>query len=171
MPLREASLEAIQQVLDTIALTESVYSRKAKAHLQPIGTHVRHIVDHYRVFQQGLADGVIDYNQRNRETPIERDPKVAMSALEELYEWFQRAPLDNKSVIVISEISISHSESTTIESCVDRELIYLINHTLHHVAYANLLAASLGIEMQPHLGVAPATASYLREQEEIECAR
>lgn len=171
MPLRDASLEAIQQALDIISVAGGAYSKKLNADLQPIGTHVRHIVDHYWAFQHGLAEGSIDYNRRNREAAIEREPVLAIKALKEIYTWFENQPLENVRIDVISEISISHIETAKIDSCTDRELIYLINHTLHHVAYANLLATSLGIKTHAHLGVAPATASYLREQEKVECAR
>jgi hypothetical protein len=170
MPLRNASLEALQQVLELVNIAGADYSRQAFADLQPIGTHVRHIIDHYWAFQQGMVSGSIDYNRRHRDTSLETDPQQATEALQLIYQWLDKHPLANPPITVICEISVSHNESATIDSCIERELVYLLNHTLHHVAYANLLAKSLGLNTPTHLGVAPATASFLRQRENRECA-
>jgi uncharacterized damage-inducible protein DinB len=166
MPLRNASLEALQQVLDMVDIAGADYSRQTFADLQPIGTHVRHIIDHYWAFQQGLVSGSIDYNRRHRDTSLETDRQQATEALQMIYQWLQKQDLANRPIIVVCEISVSQKESASIESCVDRELVYLLNHTLHHIAYANLLAKSLGLKTPRHLGVAPATASFLRQRGE-----
>lgn len=163
MPLRKASLEALEQVFTIVSLAEAVYTWKTQPSSQPIGTHVRHIIDHYWAMQDGLTTGNIDYNQRNRNTLLETEPETAIKALEAIKTWLQTAPLSNTQVNVTSEISIDQTESIQTQSCVDRELMYLINHTLHHVAYASLTATSLGIKTSALLGVAPATASYLRK--------
>lgn len=171
MPLRNATLEVVQQVIDLIGVSKTIYSKSHAASMSPIGTHMRHIIDHFWAFQEGVKTGCIDYNSRHRDTVLEQDSDLALKASHRFIEWLTEIDLDNKPLTVISEISVSQSESTLMKSNVNRELAYLINHTLHHIAYAKLLAKIQGISVPDHLGVAPATASYLRDQKASMCAR
>ena len=170
MPLRNATLEVLEQVQQLIRLSERVYSQQHAVAMSPIGTHIRHIIDHLWAFQEGTKTACIDYNSRHRETILENDPLLAEKAVMLFSQWLSEANLDTKSLTVISEISVSQCESTLMKSNINRELAYLINHTLHHIAYAKLLAKTLGIDVPDHLGVAPATASYLRAEKASACA-
>lgn len=171
MPLRNSVLEALHQVLELIDLVDDDYSRIPKTALSPIGKHVRHIVDHLWAFQEGMRTGCVDYNVRHRDTALETEPKFAENALHKFIAWFKAESLQRQDITVISEISASHLEQVRIPSSINRELAYLINHTLHHVAYASVLARSMGIAVPQYLGTAPATASYLRAQGKAPCAQ
>ena len=131
---------------------------------------VRHIIDHVWAFQEGINTGVIDYNLRHRDTCLERDPQLALQALDDFVTWLNQAPNNNVELTVITEISVSHCESISTPSNSHRELAYLVNHALHHIAYANVLAKSIGLQPADYLGVAPATATYQREQNKT-CAQ
>lgn len=170
MTLRKAIDEAIDQVVLLIELSEAVYNQTASLAPSPIGKHVRHIIDHFLAFQSGLATGCVNYNLRHRNSELERNPALALQALDAFTLWLNKASLDSAPIEVISEISVSQQESIRIQSSVHRELVYLINHALHHTAYANLLAKALGIAIPEYIGVAPATASHQRIEERL-CAR
>ena len=43
-----------------------------------------------------------------------------------------------------------------------RELLYLINHAIHHVAIIKLILEHNGVSVPSYIGLAPGTASYLR---------
>lgn len=171
MPLRNATLEVVQQAEQLISLSKVVYSKPTTVAMSPIGTHMRHIIDHLWAFQEGLQTGCVDYNLRHRDTVLESDSDLAIKAVSRFSEWLNTINLDNKPLTVISEISVSHCESTLMKSNLNRELAYLISHTLHHMAYAKLLAKLHGIEVPDHIGIAPATATYLRGQKVSACAR
>ena len=170
MLLRNATCEALDQVLVLIEVSRDHYNQTPVSALSPIGKHVRHIIDHLWAFQKGVDNGCIDYNLRHRDTALERDPELAIAALNAFIQWLQPCVLPRHDITVISEISVSGCEVTEVTSSLERELAYLINHTLHHVAYASLLANNIGITTPEHLGVAPATATYLRSQESVGCA-
>ena len=57
-------------------------------------------------------------------------------------------------------------QSEKMTSNIGRELLYLINHSIHHMAYATLLARTHGIELPAGIGLAPGTASYERTLKE-----
>jgi len=50
----------------------------------------------------------------------------------------------------------------TLDTDLERELLYTLNHTVHHMAYVALLLQSNGEEVNATIGVAPATASHRR---------
>ncbi len=169
MPLRNAVCEALDQVLVLIELSKDHYNDIPESALSPIGKHVRHIVDHLWAFQKGIDTGCIDYNLRHRNSVLERDPLLAIEALEAFVQWLHCqwlhcTALPDQRIAVISEISVVGCEVAEVTSSLERELTYLINHTLHHVAYAGLLARNLGLKASERLGIAPATATYLRCQ-------
>jgi len=171
LPLRNATLETLDQVMEIIDLVSDHYLAESTISSSPIGRHVRHITDHLLAFQSGISSGCIDYNLRRRDTAFEYDPAFAKKTLANFTHWLKSAPLDKQTVTVVSEISVSHSESAKLTSTLDRELMFQINHTLHHVAYIRAIAKSLGLDIPAYLGVAPATASYLRERESSQCAQ
>ena len=170
MTLHNAIIEALQQVLELIDVAQHRYNETPELALSPIGKHVRHIVDHFWAFQEGITTGQVDYNLRHRETALEQEPQLAINAIEEFNRWLKLQSTDNGELTVISEFSVSQTESITTPSNIHRELVYLINHTLHHAAYAVVLAKGMGLEPPAYIGVAPATASYMRAQQ-AECVQ
>jgi hypothetical protein len=171
MPLRKATLEVVQQTRLLIEKTTEIYNQQSELTSSPIGKHVRHIIDHFLAFRAGVTSGTIDYNLRNRETLLETSHTMALNTLNEFEDWLESTILAQQVITIISEVSVSQCESTSMTSNINRELAYLISHALHHIAYTKLLAISFGLTMPSHLGIAPATASYLRTQQAAACAQ
>lgn len=163
--LLDATLEVLQQVKKLIDSCETeAYARPCEYSMSSVGQHIRHILDHFLVFQQGLDDGCINYNLRSRGNIVESNPQAALQKIAALREWFKDVDLQNRSIQVISEISVSQINDMNLHSNIQRELIYIINHTIHHIAYASLVANHLCQKVDVNLGIAPATATYLRSQ-------
>lgn len=166
--LREASKETLEQVILLInCCSDQEYCQLFPHAQSSVGMHVRHILDHFIAFKNGLDSDLINYNIRNRESQIECDRGVGLAQVKGYYTWFCDQDFDDKSVFIESEISISATQNEIIESRLSRELVYLINHTIHHVAYAGLGAKQLGIKIDSTLGVAPGTATHLRTQKSV----
>lgn len=164
--LRSAAVEALDQMISLIGTTrqasgptENLYSDSG------IGCHVRHIADHFRAFESGLVTGVIDYDSRRRECELERSATLGLAELQNLREMLQYVEVSFQPVTVESEISCLQQDSRKCESTFDRELVYLIYHTIHHVAYAALLIRQIGLSPDASIGNAPATATYLRRSD------
>ena len=156
--------DAGEQVVDLIRATRNVYNATPEFCASPIGKHVRHIVDHFFAYKHAISqDSVLDYNVRSRETALESDPELALNAVEEFNSWLVEQNFEEIDLVVESEVAVSESLSTTLNSNNHRELVYIVAHTFHHLAYANLLAKVLNVATPDHIGVAPATATFLRE--------
>ena len=123
-----------------------------------IGAHVRHIVDRYQCFFNGLGAGRIDYDDRKRGTSVETDVHVAAAALTETRGRFEVLDLDAFGAeIPVRELVHYNGEPTVAASTLDRELMGLITHSIHHLAIIAMIARASGFPVPPNLGKAPST--------------
>lgn len=161
--LRDATLETLDQVKDLImCLPNDTYSQSTAYNKSSIGCHIRHILDHFLAFKTGIANGCIDYNQRNRESQIEKKPELAIELIDNIALWVEHNPFEDGQIYIESEISISEQKNLKMASYISREYCYLISHTFHHLAYASLVAKSMGVPIPEQIGIAPGTATYMR---------
>lgn len=162
--LREATIEALDQIRTLIVAAEHASAPSENLYaVAGIGPHVRHVIDHFRAFRVGIKSGTVNYNVRRRECALERRSDLGREAIDSLITWLQTLTATDIPVTVESEISCLQTENAQLQSNTDRELLYLINHTIHHAAYAALLLRRYGVIPDASVGYAPATASYLRD--------
>lgn len=129
-----------------------------------IGAHVRHILDRFHCFFAGLAGASIDYDARKRDPEIEQNVEAAMFALESVARRIERLhslPFCSE-LIGVKESVLSSSPAVEINSTLERELMGLITHSIHHLAIIAMLARSFGHHMDSDFGKAPSTIVYER---------
>lgn len=167
--LRDAVAEALSQVVTLVeACNQDQYAEVFTHASSTVGQHVRHILDHFSAIHAELETQCIDYNVRQRHSAIETDKGKALDALGHWLAWLESLVFSDsdveRDVSVHSEVSVHREQSITVASTLAREWMYLINHTVHHLAYATLGARQLGVLLDARLGLAPSTASFLRAQ-------
>ncbi len=161
--LHNVTIEALDQIRSLIQSVQGASEPSEDLYATSgIGVHVRHVADHFRALEAGIVSGTVDYNRRRRECTLERQSELGLAEVESLITWLQTATFNDVAVDVVSEISCLQTETAQFKSNTGRELLYLINHTIHHAAYAALLARQIGVNPHPGIGHAPATASYVR---------
>lgn len=164
--LRNATIEALNQIRSLIIAVEGASGSSGDLYdTSGLGRHVRHVVDHFRALQAGVESGTVDYNVRSRDCALERQSDLGMAEIESLVSWLQAEMPTDIRVTVKSEISCLQTENELFQSNTGRELLYLINHTIHHAAYAALLIRQHGVVPAADVGLAPATRTYLRDSE------
>lgn len=126
-----------------------------------IGGHVRHCLDHAHALLQGVNDGLIDYEARQRGTTIETDLRSAIDALDALDLELSKLPLDiGEQTIKTTMLLSPEGPSIRVQSCVDREIAFVFSHTVHHQAMIGGMAKALGCTVPTDFGVAPATICH-----------
>lgn len=170
----KGNAEAINQGVNLISLiSDEQYTHIASPYVSSsIGEHFRHIVDLYLAVMNGIEKGVIDYDVRRRGAPIETSRAHAIKELEGIGQWMgkmwdyvQGALVDaDKPVMVLSEVSLRDTERVRVESTYARELIFTSSHAVHHFSVIGIIAKLQNIDVEAGLGVAPATASYIRDK-------
>lgn len=155
---------ALAAVLDDLAavvdsLTEAQYADSAIAGVSGnVGGHVRHCLDHVRALERAIDSGVVDYDARDRDALIEIDRTLAWSLLLSARRRIAAVPVSVlvRPVVVRTRL---HAGTQPVEvlSTLEREVSFVIAHTIHHCATIAILAG-VAPERLPHrFGIAPST--------------
>lgn len=160
-----SQLEIIEQGKQYLhSISDLQYREIVKPHFTSTpGAHVRHILDHYYALMKQQT-GVINYNIRQRFSSLEKSRFDALQAFEKIADWLGTLTTEDlqSKVSVITEISVSEQENFTTESTLERELIFVSSHAVHHYAILKIMASLQGIALDAGLGLAPATATFER---------
>lgn len=128
----------------------------------PIGRHVRHVLEHYESLLQG-ADGRIDYDSRARDPDLEADPAAARARIAGIRERLGALPeMDPPTSVQVryTATAAGNPVAAGIESTLERECHFVLSHTIHHMALIALLARRQGHGMQEGFGVAGSTLRH-----------
>ena len=170
----KGNLEAVDQGVELInKLSDEQYQHIAVPYVRSsIGEHFRHLVDLYLALMNEQSVGVCDYDVRRRGADIEVSRATALAELANIKSWLTTLESENNQffnrvINVNTEVTLLETESVTIKSSVLRELIFTSSHAVHHFAVIGVVAKIQGIEVNGDLGIAPATATFLRESEDV----
>lgn len=135
-----------------------------------IGGHLRHCLEFFQSYLDGVQIGRINYNLRKREQLTEQDCSFARSRLHEIVAKLHAISTYYRSrPLLVSTEDYGLSPTSWCVSSVVRELEFLQSHTIHHYSLIAMLLRLHGIEPGPEFGVAPSTLKHWRE--EVACAR
>ena len=138
----------------------------AKADIQTfgfsVGSHMRHVLDHYSSLINGLASGVVDYDDRVRNTKVETDLSTCIRAAKELKCRLEKLKIELKSSLKVIVSANTGESDAGAESTIGRELQFLASHTVHHYALIAIASRMQGIAPLDSFGVAPSTLKYLQ---------
>ncbi|RLD18636.1 MAG: hypothetical protein DRI69_09985 [Bacteroidetes bacterium] len=127
-----------------------------------IGQHTRHFVEFYQCLLDQISGTLpeVNYAKRLREPAIEDDPEFALKTIERLVD--KVLALDENVTCKLKCSEQFENEDVYIDSNLERELLYNIEHTIHHLAIIKigLAAVAPGIGLPEHFGVAPSTLRY-----------
>lgn len=161
--LLEEGMRLIEGLVDDVYARPNVLSPRGS-----VGAHVRHCLDFYSGFLNGLESGRIDYNCRQRDVLIETDRHHAIHSIRQLIaELREILPIFRIAPILVSTEDGSDRDSWCGSSLV-RELEFLRSHTIHHYSLIAMLLRFEAVEPGEEFGVAPSTLRYW--QEEATCA-
>jgi hypothetical protein len=160
--IREQSNSILGQVFELIeSINIEQYSMplSSLSH-SSVGMHFRHIVEFYQCLFNGISEGSIDYDKRERNLLLETNKKITLETILNITEY-TRNILDNPLLLNMNYGENNYSVNTSIF----RELAYNIEHTIHHLAIIKigLTAHYPEILLPENLGVANSTIKYKKE--------
>jgi hypothetical protein len=122
-----------------------------------IGQHVRHIIELFQCLIAGYESGIVNYDKRKRDYVLETDRNIALVFLHEIPVSLA---YDNRNIVLQSSFG-NDEECIEVESNFVRELVYNLEHTIHHMALIRVGIAELTDIIVPEkFGVAPSTIQY-----------
>ncbi|RYC71431.1 BAR domain-containing protein [Spirosoma sordidisoli] len=163
MCLKSASTDIMMQLADVIGqLTDHDYARPLSVLSgNTIGKHVRHILEFYELLVNSARTGLLNYDQRQRDLRLEVNPDEAIRRIGSIDRSIQRLDL-NQYLQLEADLSVAGAETIRIPSSFARELLYNVEHAIHHMALIQVavMNAFPDVDLPPHFGVAYSTVQH-----------
>jgi hypothetical protein len=149
-------------------LDDSVYSGTALGFApHRVGAHLRHVLEFYQCFLDGLDSSHIDYDWRRRAESIERSRHTASIAIRSIIHALgTRVELERIVWVRMEDAEASGVRDSFMESSVSRELQVLSSHTVQHFALIAMTLRAHGALIDPDFGMAPSTLRHLASKTE-----
>ena len=141
------------------SLTEKEYTMpSAQLSGATIGQHVRHIIELFNELNKGYQSGTVDYEKRARDYAIETDPLKAKEKLNEILFNLRKA---DKTLLLEFEYSVFNNARIIVTTNYLHEIIYNIEHTVHHMALIRIAIGEItSLVLPPGFGVATSTIKF-----------
>ena len=154
LPSIQNSLNELTDLLQQ--LSQSEYS-KACPELSnaTIGEHTRHIIEMFQCLENQYESGCVNYDNRARNTRIQTDTEFAIENIVAIQENLDR---ENKDMELLQIID---GEEIRISTNYHRELLYNLEHCIHHQALIKVAILQCEtVSIDPNFGVARSTIEY-----------
>jgi hypothetical protein len=126
-----------------------------------IGQHLRHTLEFFICLEKGFEAGVINYDKRAHDKLIESDKFIALSVLSKINE-FINSHYSDKVLKLEAAYDLDKEEFISIETNYLRELVYNIEHAVHHMAIMKIgiREAAPYVRLSHDFGIAASTIRY-----------
>ncbi len=161
--LIETSVGIVDQLIVGLHILSDVQYQHIPNHTtSPIGGHVRHIIEFYQAFFKICTQGaqtVLCYDDRARDMRLETSKETALTALKDIKKSLSTVP-DNQAHVLLSSIVNARQPMISIPTTYSRELFYLLDHTIHHMALIKMIASMQGLVFDQSFGLAQSTKAH-----------
>lgn len=155
----------IQQTLNTtlFQLEDLVTSLTNEQFTKPIsilnnatiGQHVRHIIELFQSLEQGYTSGIVNYDNRKRDLILESNCEATQIALKKIVTSLQSL---DKKLFLSGNYTLDSEEVVEVQSSYYRELIYNLEHTVHHMALIRIaIQQTTNLSLPTDFGIAAST--------------
>ena len=123
-----------------------------------IGEHVRHIIEMFYCLQNSYDSGVVNYDNRKRNKRIQTETEYAKQCIFGIKLGFK-----NENKILYLE-QITDGNQFKIQSNYYRELLYNLEHCIHHQALIKVAVLQRkDVSLNENFGVARSTIEYRKQ--------
>ena len=123
-----------------------------------IGEHIRHIIEMFQCLENQYEKGIVNYDSRERNILIQTNPAYALQVIQQIQK---RVGRPNKKIELQQ---IINGEEIRIESNYFRELLYNLEHCIHHQALIKVaVLRHETLIIDENFGVAPSTLAYRKQ--------
>ncbi|MEC5165704.1 hypothetical protein RCH18_001436 [Flavobacterium sp. PL11] len=149
--------KSLNELIDLLnQLSQKEYSRACEALSNAtIGEHTRHIIEMFQCLENQLGSGIVNYDSRERNIRVQTD---TLFAIEKIIAIKQTLDKQNVKLELLQFID---GAEIRIESNYFRELLYNLEHCIHHQALIKVAILQCEtIKIDPNFGVARSTIEY-----------
>jgi hypothetical protein len=166
--LIETNVKSLRRALGLLAQISDETYTNCPAGFEPhrVGGHLRHILEFYECFLDGLDLGCINYDARKRNLLIQQSREYGMETIRGMIRRLENCvDLAGCSPLLVRMEDVNESDvcDPFLASSVGRELQVLSSHTIHHFALIAMTLGAHGIKVDKEFGVAASTLRYLKQ--------
>lgn len=123
-----------------------------------IGEHTRHIIEMFQCLENQYEKGIVNYDIRKRDYLIQTNTDFAQKCILQILNQIEKP---NKSLQLQQIID---GEELLIDTNYNRELLYNLEHCIHHQALIKVaVIQSETIKIDENFGVARSTIEYRKQ--------
>ena len=123
-----------------------------------IGEHTRHIIEMFECLENQYENGVINYDNRKRDYLIQTNTVFAKECIDSISNQIEKPNKNLKLQQIVD------GEELLIESNYHRELLYNLEHCIHHQALIKVaIIQSATVDVDENFGVARSTIEYRKQ--------
>ncbi len=148
---------SLNELIDLLSqLSDSEYANPCtELSNASIGEHTRHIIEMFLCLENQYQSGIVNYDKRERNIQIQTNTEFAIKSIEII-----KTNLD-KSDKKIELQQIIDGEEIRIDSNYFRELLYNLEHCIHHQALIKVAILKYdSLTINANFGVARSTIEY-----------
>ena len=165
----------LKQALSLVQELDDVTFRASPQGLAPhrVGGHLRHVLEFYECFLDGLRSLTVDYDARQRSHSVETSRDAAAEKLSSILRRLTENPWvhsDSVMFVRMENAEEGRGENSYLRSTVSRELQALSSHTIHHFALIAIALRLHGLNVDPDFGMSPSTLRYQTGKVELTSA-
>ena len=125
-----------------------------------IAEHLRHSYEFYHCLLLGLDTQQLSYEERARDTALETNLPYAIECMQQLKKQLA-TPLKDRSM----ELRSKEAQSNIVNTSLERELVYCLDHAIHHQALIKIGLKEQGLFhlVNKDFGVAYSTLRYRKQ--------
>jgi len=165
MQLQQSIKNVFVQLSESIdSLTDKQYTQSISSLSNAtIGQHVRHIVELFICLENGYITGIVNYEKRKRDKRYETDKNMVKELLHLIYIKLDKG---NKDLLLETSGDEDSDEAMTIVTNYYREIVYNLEHTVHHMALIRVGLNEIShVDLPEGYGVASSTLKYRKAVE------
>ncbi|AYB30537.1 DinB family protein [Chryseolinea soli] len=162
MNLNQACANILAQLTELVnQIHEPDFTKPAETlSRSTIGQHLRHTLEFFICFENGFQQGLVNYDKRAHDKRMESDKFIALSTIDRIRDFVFR--LEEKAMRLEVGYDLEREDFITIETTAMRELVYNIEHAVHHMAIMKIGIHEIApyVNLAPDFGVAASTLRY-----------
>jgi len=164
--------EACQDVLDQVA--DVINQLSDQEFIQPVeafngstlGQHIRHSLEFFLCLMEGYDKGLVNYDKRSHDQVIETSRDLTLEVINRVKLFVSKCNTTHNLILQVSYDRHS-SDEMSIETNLNREIIYNIEHVIHHMALVKIGIREVcpSITLPDGFGIAVSTLKFRKQQE------
>jgi uncharacterized damage-inducible protein DinB len=167
MSLSIAATRILGQLTEVVSQIRDADFSKSSPTLSgsSIGAHIRHTLEFFLCFETGYEKGVVNYDKRPQDRLMETNKDIALATIRRVYD-FVSTVTESKRLKLETGYHLATDEYVSVDTNAMRELVYNIEHAVHHMAIIKIAIHELApyIRLGPEFGVAASTVRFNMSQ-------